>query len=90
MFQLPILLITLFSVLGNFIVYSSLPLGPYKISDVTISGFSSGGFLTVQVHVAYSSVFKAAAVFAGVSHIYFGFVLADNMIFIGPLLLHSS
>lgn len=43
------------------------PLGPYNISDVTLSGFSSGGFMTVQFHVAHSSVIKGAAAFAGVS-----------------------
>ena len=48
------------------LVYGS-PLGPYNISDITISGLSSGGFMTVQLHVAFSSLFKAAAVFAGVN-----------------------
>lgn len=47
-------------------LYSSL-LGPYNISDVTLSGFSSGGFMTVQFHVAHSSIIKGAAAFAGVS-----------------------
>lgn len=45
----------------------SSPLGPYKISDVTLSGFSSGGFMTVQFHIAFSSLIKGAAAFAGVS-----------------------
>jgi poly(3-hydroxybutyrate) depolymerase len=34
-------------------------------NDITVSGLSSGGFMTVQLHVAFSSIFKGAAVFAG-------------------------
>ncbi len=43
------------------------PLGPYNISDVTVSGLSSGGFMAVQLHMALSSIIDGAAVFAGVS-----------------------
>lgn len=34
-------------------------------SSVTVSGISSGGFMAVQFHVAFSSIVKGAAVFAG-------------------------
>jgi hypothetical protein len=45
---------------------SSNPLGPYKVSDVTVSGISAGGFMAVQLHVAYSSVINGSAAFAAV------------------------
>ena len=41
-------------------------LGTYSISDVTVSGLSSGGFMAVQVHVAFSSIVNGSAIFAGV------------------------
>jgi hypothetical protein len=51
--------------------WKNSPLGPYNISDdITASGLSSGGFMTAQVHVAFSSIIKAAAVFAGVREYY--------------------
>ncbi len=34
-------------------------------SSVTVSGLSSGGFMAVQFHVAFSSLVKGAAIFAG-------------------------
>ncbi|GAC1568578.1 MAG: depolymerase [Vulcanimicrobiaceae bacterium] len=39
----------------------------YRIdaSKIFVSGISSGGFMAVQMHVAHSSVFKGAAVYAG-------------------------
>lgn len=42
-------------------------LGAYNvnISDTSVSGLSSGGFMAVQLGVAYSSVFKGVGVFAG-------------------------
>ena len=43
------------------------PLGPYSVSDVTVSGLSSGAFMAVQMHVAYSSIVNGSAIFAGVS-----------------------
>lgn len=43
------------------------PLGPYKVSDITISGLSAGGFMAVQMHVAFSSIINGSAIFAGVS-----------------------
>jgi hypothetical protein len=60
-----VLLLGIFS--GGVFGLKNSPLGPYNISDVTVSGLSSGGFMTAQVHVAFSSIIKAAAVFAGVS-----------------------
>ena len=42
------------------------PLGPYKITDITTSGVSSGGFMATQVHVAFSATVNGSAVLAGV------------------------
>lgn len=42
------------------------PIKKYSISDVTVSGLSSGGYMAVQMHVAYSSVINGSAIFAGV------------------------
>jgi len=53
---------------------SSLPtssaagrLGAYRVSPkkMFVAGISSGGFFGVQMHVAHSSVFKGAAIYAG-------------------------
>ena len=44
---------------------SIVELKKYNISDVSVSGFSSGGFMAVQLHVAYSATIKGAAIFAG-------------------------
>lgn len=43
------------------------PLPKYNVNPntVTVSGISSGGYMAVQVHVAYSGTFKHAAIFAG-------------------------
>jgi hypothetical protein len=43
------------------------PLGPYRISTVTVSGVSSGAYMAVQMHIAYSMIISGAASFAGVS-----------------------
>lgn len=56
-------------VLANVMVVSSeevrsSPLGPYKISDVTVSGVSSGGYMAVQMHISYSSIINGTAAFA--------------------------
>jgi len=40
-------------------------LSQYSVSDVTVSGLSSGGFMAVQLHVTYSSIINGSAVFAG-------------------------
>jgi poly(3-hydroxybutyrate) depolymerase len=34
-------------------------------SRISVSGISSGGFMAVQLHVAYSSLFKGVGVVAG-------------------------
>jgi predicted esterase len=39
-------------------------LGKYSISDITVSGISSGGYFAVQMHVAYSSIINGSATFA--------------------------
>lgn len=44
-------------------------LGTYSISDVTVSGLSSGGYMAVQFHVAFSSVVNGSAIFAGVNEL---------------------
>jgi len=46
---------------------SVVSLGAYHIdpSKVAVAGISSGGFMAVQMQVAYSDVFKAAAIYAG-------------------------
>jgi poly(3-hydroxybutyrate) depolymerase len=42
-------------------------LGSYNISHnrIFVAGFSSGGYMAVQMHVAFSSLFKGAAIYAG-------------------------
>lgn len=54
------------------------PLGPYSVSDVTVSGLSSGAFMAVQMHVAYSSVVNGSAIFAGVSSFSLLFKISTN------------
>ena len=59
---------------------SSLKLSSYNVdtSQITISGFSSGGFFAVQFHVAYSKIIRGVGVVAGGS-----FWCAENNISIG-------
>ncbi len=42
-------------------------LGSYRVApqQIFVAGISSGGFFGVQMHVAHSSVFKGAAIYAG-------------------------
>ncbi|MBF0537584.1 MAG: hypothetical protein HQL03_04925 [Nitrospirae bacterium] len=40
-------------------------------SQVSLSGFSSGGHMAVQVHVTYSSIFTGIAVFSGATYYQF-------------------
>ncbi len=42
-------------------------LGSYNVdpAGITVAGISSGGFMAVQMHVAFSSQFRGAAIFAG-------------------------
>ena len=57
-----------------------LPLGPWNISSgLTISGFSSGAFMTVQMHMAHSSIFSGAAAFAGVSEKKYGIWICSRL-----------
>jgi poly(3-hydroxybutyrate) depolymerase/chitodextrinase len=57
--------------LGQALVAASAPsaasLGAYNadIYQTSVSGISSGGYMAVQLHVAYSSIMKGAGVFAG-------------------------
>jgi hypothetical protein len=50
------------------VIYCSAvsPLGPYKVSDVTVSGLSAGAYMAVQMHIAYSSIVNGSAILAGV------------------------
>ncbi len=50
-------------------VQSADPLSRYKISGITVSGISSGGFMAGQVHIAFSSVVNGTAIFAAVCFI---------------------
>lgn len=45
--------------------HSKLPSYNINPQQITISGLSSGGFMAVQMHFAFSSIFKGAAIFAG-------------------------
>jgi poly(3-hydroxybutyrate) depolymerase len=46
---------------------AAVALGKYNInpSKVFVAGISSGGFMAVQMHIAYSGTFKGAAIYAG-------------------------
>ncbi|HEY1960739.1 MAG TPA: hypothetical protein VGH28_34240 [Polyangiaceae bacterium] len=46
-------------------VDAPVPRWSLDTSSVTVSGISSGGFMAVQFHVAFSSLVKGAAIFAG-------------------------
>lgn len=37
----------------------------YKISDISVSGLSSGAYMAVQMHIAFSSIVNGSAIFAG-------------------------
>jgi len=58
-------LVTFLSSLLIGMISASNPLGPYLVSDVTVSGVSSGGYMAVQMHIAYSSIVNGSAIFAG-------------------------
>lgn len=42
-------------------------LGKYSVDmdEITVSGISAGGFMAVQLHVAYSTLFRGAGSIAG-------------------------
>jgi len=44
---------------------SSLPVLNAPIQNTTVSGLSSGGYMAVQMHIAYSSIISGAGIFAG-------------------------
>ena len=46
---------------------AAVPLGAYNadIHQTSVSGISSGGYMAVQLHVAFSSIMKGAGIFAG-------------------------
>jgi poly(3-hydroxybutyrate) depolymerase len=44
---------------------STAPSYTIDLSQTSVSGFSSGGYFAVQFHVAFSSIMKGAAIFAG-------------------------
>lgn len=46
-------------------VHATNPLGPYKVSTVTVGGLSAGAFMAVQYHFAWGSELSGASVFAG-------------------------
>jgi poly(3-hydroxybutyrate) depolymerase len=48
-------------------VHAAEKLGAYNvnINTTTVSGLSSGGYMAVQLHVAFSSFIKGAGIFAG-------------------------
>lgn len=48
-------------------------LSRYNITDMTVSGISSGGYMAVQIHVAFSQVINGSAIFAAVSNLVFTF-----------------
>ena len=61
------LLIGIFATFFSSTIFSAVPLPKLNIdlNQVTISGLSSGGYMAVQLHVAYSNTFKGVGVVAG-------------------------
>jgi len=54
-------------------LFSRLPIkivGSYRVdwSEISASGMSSGGGMTTQMHVAYSSVFMGVGIISGSKH----------------------
>jgi poly(3-hydroxybutyrate) depolymerase len=47
------------------VVDASIPHYTIDLASTSVSGLSSGGFMAVQFHVAFSSIMKGAAIFAG-------------------------
>jgi hypothetical protein len=72
-------LVLLLVVLGV-VAHAGTPpsLSAYKISDATISGLSSGGYMAVQVHIAFSTCINGSAIFAGVRVLLFCFIRFGN------------
>ena len=61
------LLFTLLLLVQNLITYAAdhLPKVNANISEVSVSGLSSGGYMAVQFHIAHSQLVKGIGVFAG-------------------------
>ena len=76
MISIPMMISTLVGVILSTIIFSSSAsnvglvskLGTYNISTISVSGLSSGAYMAVQVHVAFSSIINGAGIFAGVRH----------------------
>src|SRR5258708_2113872 len=53
--------------LGSVVPCTAQQLGTYSVPDnkIFVAGISSGGYMAVQMHVAFSGTFKGAAVYAG-------------------------
>jgi poly(3-hydroxybutyrate) depolymerase len=53
--------------LGGVVPCTAQELGTYSVPDnkIFVAGISSGGYMAVQMHVAFSGTFKGAAVYAG-------------------------
>lgn len=60
--------IWLLFLLNFYLSYTKLPSYNIDRSKITVSGLSSGGAMSVQFHVAFSSIVKGAAVFAGIPY----------------------
>ena len=62
-----ILMIAMVSISVAAVSCTAQQLGTYSISanKIFVAGISSGGFMVVQMHVAFSHTFKGAAVYAG-------------------------
>jgi len=60
-------LLSALAVLFPFVLFAAEPLPPYNIdlSQTSLSGVSSGGYMAVQFHVAYSSIVRGVGVIAG-------------------------
>lgn len=52
---------------------------PVAADSVTVSGFSAGGYMAVQFHVAHSSLVRGAGIFAGGPYYCAGNSLADAL-----------
>jgi poly(3-hydroxybutyrate) depolymerase len=59
--------VALLAPFGSQLALAQASLGSYSIepNSVTVAGISSGGFMAVQLQIAYSSRFHGAAIFAG-------------------------
>ena len=58
--------VTVFTVLCPIVLFAAEPLPPHNInlSQTSLSGVSSGGYMAVQFHVAHSSIVRGVGVIA--------------------------